>query len=99
MPQMRFDHMGVAVADLEKSVGVHERLCGYRVLSGPFDDPAQQARVIFLGSGRAGDFVIELIAPLNEQSHVARLVAKGGGGGGGGAYHVCYEVDDIEATL
>lgn len=94
MTPMRFDHMGVAVADIEKSVAVYERLLGYKVLSGPFDDPTQQARVIFLGSGRPGDFVIELIAPLNEQSHVARHVAKGAG-----AYHVCYEVDDIEKTL
>ncbi|MFM9997144.1 MAG: HAD-IIIC family phosphatase [Phycisphaerales bacterium] len=91
---MRFDHMGVAVADLEASVGVYERLFGYRVLSGPFDDPAQQARVVFLGSGRPGDFVIELIAPLSPSSHVARVVAKGAG-----AYHVCYEVPDIEKTL
>ena len=92
--QLRFDHMGVAVADLPKAVAWHEKAFGYRVLSGPFDDPSQQARVIFLGSGRPGDFVVELIAPLNEQSHVARVVGKGGG-----AYHVCYEVDDIEGML
>src|SRR5215471_33672 len=94
MSTMRFDHTGVAVADLDKSVQVYERLFGYKVLSGPFDDPAQQAKVIFLGTGRPGDFVVELIAPLSEQSHVARHVAKGAG-----AYHVCYEVDDIESTL
>jgi methylmalonyl-CoA epimerase len=98
MAQMRFDHMGVAVADLDKSVAMYERLFGYKVLSGPFDDPAQQARVIFLGSGRPGDFVVELIAPLSDASHVARLVSKAGGGGAG-AYHVCYEVDEIEKTL
>src|SRR6185295_12436886 len=91
---MRFDHMGVAVADLKKAVPLDERLFGYRVLSGPFDDPAQQATVIFVGSGTPGDFVVELIAPLNDASHVARVVAKGAG-----AYHVCYEVDDIEKTL
>jgi methylmalonyl-CoA epimerase len=91
---MKFDHMGVAVADIEKSVEVYRDLFGYKVLSGPFDDPAQQARVIFLGTGDPHDFVVELIAPLNEQSHVARHVAKGAG-----AYHVCYEVPDIERTL
>lgn len=95
---MRFDHMGVAVADLDRATAAYERLFGYRVLSGPFDDPAQQARVVFLGSGRPGDFVVELIAPLSPASHVARLVARGGGEGGG-AYHACYEVDDIRAAI
>jgi FkbH-like protein len=94
MSTMRFDHMGVAVADIDKAVPLYERLFGYRVLSGPFDDPAQQARVIFLGSGKPGDFVVELIAPLNDASHVARVVAKGAG-----AYHVCYEVESVEKTL
>jgi FkbH-like protein len=98
MSLLRFDHMGVAVADLDKSVALYERLFGYKVISGPFDDPAQQARVIFLSSGRAGDFTVELIAPLSESSHVERLISKAGGGGAG-AYHVCYEVDQIEKTL
>ena len=96
----RFNHMGVAVADIEKALPVYEQLFGYQVLSGPFDDAQQQARVVFIGRPGsfkdqvAGDFVLELIAPLDEKSHVARLLSKGGG-----AYHVCYEVDNVEQTL
>lgn len=94
MTAFRFDHMGVAVADLDQGIEVYRKLFGYRVLSGPFDDPTQQARVCFLGTGQPGGFVIELIAPLNDKSHVARVIAKGVG-----AYHACYEVDDIEKTV
>ena len=96
----RFNHMGVAVANVEEAVPIYEQLFGYQVLSGPFDDPEQQARVVFIGppgsfDGQvARDFVLELIEPLGEKSHVARLLAKGGG-----AYHVCYEVNDIEQSL
>ena len=96
----RFDHIGVAVADVEQAMPIYEQLFGYQVLSGPFDDLEQQAKVVFIGppekldSQMAHGFVLELIAPLDEKSHVARLLAKGGG-----AYHVCYEVDDIEQML
>ena len=96
----RFNHIGVAVADIDDALSVYEKMFGYQVLSGPFDDPEQQARVVFVGPPGNFDrqvaqgFVLELIAPLDEKSHVARLLAKGGG-----AYHVCYEVDDVEQTL
>ncbi len=96
----RFNHIGVAVANIDDAVPVYEQLFAYQVLSGPFDDPEQQARVVFLGPPGGFDgqvargFVLELIAPLGDKSHVARLLAKGGG-----AYHVCYEVDDIGRAL
>lgn len=88
----KFDHLGVAVADLAAALKVYEDLFDYKVISGPFDDPRQQAAVCFLGPDR--NFVLELIAPLNDKSHVARLLAKGGG-----AYHVCYEVTDIQQAI
>lgn len=37
---------------------------------------------------------MELIAPLTDDSPIRRLLAKGGG-----AYHICYEVDNVEAAL
>jgi methylmalonyl-CoA epimerase len=90
----KFDHMGVAVHDIHAAIPVYQDLFGYKLLSGPYDDPQQQATVAFLGLGKPHDFVVELIAPLGEDSHVARLLEKGGG-----AYHVCYEVADLEQTL
>lgn len=99
---LRFDHIGIAVRDLQAARESYEKLFGYTLLSGPFDDPAQQARVLFLAdpqlevgsdNGRR-DVVLELVAPLDETSHVARLVDSGVG-----AYHVCYRVADLDAAL
>jgi methylmalonyl-CoA/ethylmalonyl-CoA epimerase len=92
--ELRFNHLGVAVSDIEKAVAVYEDLFGYKLLSGPFDDSQQQATVCFIGTDDPPNIVFELVAPLNDSSHVARLLAKGAG-----AYHVCYEVDDISATV
>ena len=99
---LRFDHIGIAVRDLDAARRSYEELFGYTPLSGPFDDPVQQARVLFLADPRlavgdgngSSDVVLELVAPLDETSHVARLVDSGVG-----AYHVCYRVEDLGAAL
>ena len=94
MANWQMDHVGVAVADLEQAIASYRDIFGYELVSGPFDDPVQQARVCFLGNDAADQTVIELIAPIDEKSHVASMVAKGIG-----AYHVCYRVRDIEGEL
>jgi len=94
MSDLRFAHMGVAVADLAKAQASFREMFGYELHSGPFDDPIQKVSVCFLGTSDRADPVIELIAPLGEDSPIKRLLAKGGG-----AYHLCYEVADIDKTL
>lgn len=94
MQPLKFDHVGVAVEDLQRSIDSYCELFGYRVLSGPFDDPIQRVTVCFLGTGRAHDVVIEIVSALTDDSPVARLLAKGGG-----AYHICYSVANIEQSV
>ena len=94
MIDLKYDHVGLAVKDLDAAQKSYEELFGYVLQSGPFDDPIQQARVAFLGLPGGGDVQLELIEPLDEKSHVARILAKGVS-----AYHVCYRVPDIEAAL
>ena len=91
---MKFHHLGVAVKDMNAGMRSYTDLFGYRLLSGPFDDPIQSASVCFMGTGREGDFVVELIAPLTEDSHVHSLLAKTSA-----AYHTCYEVTGMEQAL
>jgi methylmalonyl-CoA/ethylmalonyl-CoA epimerase len=90
-----FLHLGVAVASLEKALPVYEKLFGYRLRSGPFDDPIQKVRVCFLSRERTGDITIELVAPLGDESPVHRTLTKGGNS----AYHACYQVDDLDQAL
>jgi methylmalonyl-CoA/ethylmalonyl-CoA epimerase len=91
---LRFSHLGVAVGDIEKAVSVYRDLFGYTVLSGPFDDAIQRASICLVGTGNPGDLIIEVVAPLDQESSVNKMLARGIG-----AYHVCYEVDDIEQML
>lgn len=70
-------------------------LFGYKVVSGPFDDPIQKVTVNFLAKSDSDVAEIELIAPLSEDSPVQSMLKKGQGG----AYHFCFETNDIEAAL
>jgi methylmalonyl-CoA/ethylmalonyl-CoA epimerase len=88
-------HVGVAVPSLEPTTELLSTLFGYKVVSGPFDDPIQKVAVNFLATSGQDAAEIELIAPLTDDSPVRSMLAKGGGG----AYHLCFETDDIEGAL
>ena len=89
-----FHHLGIAVANLGTAIPVYEKLLGYKLVSGPFDDPIQKVSVCFLQRSVSGDILIELVAPGAEQSPIQRILAKGGG-----PYHTCYQVAEMEASL
>ena len=91
----RLLHVGVAVPALEPATGSLEEIFGYRVVSGPFDDPIQKVRVSFLKASGADLSEIELIAPISPDAPVQSMLKKNGGG----AYHVCLETNNIEAAL
>jgi methylmalonyl-CoA epimerase len=93
METFSFHHVGVAVPDLEEAIPIYKALFGYQLVSGPFDDTIQKVSVCFLSRGE-GDAVIELVAPLGEDSPVKGTVKKGGG-----TYHICYQVGDIKAAV
>ena len=82
------------MSSIDKALPVYRDLFGYELVSGPFDDPIQKVAVCFLARSGPGEIVIELVAPLTDDSPVNRTLAKGGS-----AYHVCYEVPDLDGTL
>ena len=88
-------HVGVAVPSLGPATETLADLFGYRVVSGPFDDPIQKVSVNFLTQSDKDVAEIELIAPLSEDSPITSMLAKSGGG----AYHLCFETTDIEQAL
>jgi len=91
----RLLHVGVAVPSLDAATESLSTLFGYRVVSGPFDDPIQKVAVNFLTTSSQDSVEIELIAPLTEDSPIRAMLAKGSGG----AYHLCFETNDIEGAL
>jgi methylmalonyl-CoA/ethylmalonyl-CoA epimerase len=88
-----YHHVGIAVRNLGEAIPVYERLFGYQLISGPFDDPIQKVSVCFLSRGPA-DPALELVAPLGPSSPIDRVLKKGGG-----TYHICYQVPGIAAAI
>jgi methylmalonyl-CoA/ethylmalonyl-CoA epimerase len=89
-----FQHLGVAVQSLEQALPVYESLFGYKLISGPFSDPIQRVSVCFLQTAQPGGITIELVEPLGDQSPIRKTLQNGGG-----AYHMCYEVADLDQSL
>jgi len=93
MDGFKFHHFGIAVRDLQPAAQIFKDLFAYDTVSGPFDDPIQNVSVCFLSRGGA-DPLIELVAPLGQESPINRTLEKRGG-----PYHVCYEVPDIHVAI
>ncbi len=91
----RLLHVGVAVPALDPAAESLRTLLGYRVVSGPFDDPIQKVSVNFLTQADDNVAEIELIAPLTPDSPITAMLKKSGGG----AYHLCFETNDLERAL
>jgi methylmalonyl-CoA/ethylmalonyl-CoA epimerase len=84
-------HVGIAVEDLDEAVETYERFFGGR-LEGRGEIAGQQveAASVVLDSGR-----VELVAAIDEDSTVARFIARRGPG----MHHIAYEVDDVQSAL
>ena len=88
-------HVGVAVPSLGPTTELLSTLFGYKVVSGPFDDPIQKVTVCFLAKTDEEATELELIAPTSEDSPIRSMLAKDGGG----AYHLCFQTSDIDGAL
>jgi len=92
MPKIkRIDHIAIVVEDIESALGFWRDALGLE-LDHVEDIPEQKSIVAFLPTGGSE---IELVKPTTEDSGVARYLQKRGPG----MHHICFEVDDIEATL
>ena len=88
---LAFHHIGIACRDIKKSQAFYTAM-GYHAAD-VVDDPLQHVRVCFLDKKDAPR--LELLEPLDDQSPVARTLATVGVT----PYHLCYQVDDIEAAV
>jgi methylmalonyl-CoA/ethylmalonyl-CoA epimerase len=87
-------HLGVAVKSVEKAIPVYRDLFGYELFSGPFEDPLQRVSVCFLQRPGEGEIVVELVAPLEGETPISRILVKREG-----PYHTCYEVRNLDQAL
>jgi len=87
----RLNHVAIAVSDLEAATRTYRDTLGARV-SAPLSLPDHGVVTVFV---ELPNTKIELLAPLGEESPIAKFLARNPDGG---IHHLCYEVDDVLAA-
>jgi methylmalonyl-CoA/ethylmalonyl-CoA epimerase len=82
-------HVGIAVRGLDDSVSFYRDVLGMETV--PMND-SDGARIAAFA---AGPSLVELLEPEAAESPIGKFIAKRGPG----IHHVCFAVDDLDATL
>lgn len=85
----RIAHIGIAVR------GLHDSVSFYRDVLGLADVPLGDSDGAKIAGLSAGPSLVELLEADSPDSPIAKFVAKRGPG----IHHVCFAVDDLDATL
>ena len=85
------DHIGIAVANLEEALRFYRDALGLDIEL-PEEVPSQRVRAHFIP---AGDSALELLEATDEESPIAKYIARRGPG----LHHITLRVDDIVAAL
>jgi methylmalonyl-CoA/ethylmalonyl-CoA epimerase len=88
---LKIEHLGIAVKDLAVSIQLYEQL-----LNTPcYKKEAVATEGVSTAFFSTGDSKIELLEATNENSPIAKFLAKKGEG----IHHVAFEVENIEAEM
>ncbi len=85
---LKVHHIGYAVPSIE-SASTEFKALGWVPCGGVTDDHGRKVRIQFM---RHGEEVVELVAPLTDDSPVRKILQKGSGT----PYHICYETESLE---
>lgn len=88
---MTIHHIGYLVKKLERARLAFEAL-GYGVEQETIRDEFRKVDIVFLSKD---GYRVELVSPYDSTSVVAGLLVRTGNA----PYHVCYEVDDLDAAI
>ena len=93
------DHVGLAVPDLDEAIKFHSEVFGWRELHREVNEEQGVAEAM-IGTGEQGEenAKIQLLAPLNENSTIAKFLDRSGPGIQQLAYRVT-DLDAVSATL
>jgi methylmalonyl-CoA/ethylmalonyl-CoA epimerase len=86
------DHVGVAVPDLDEAIAFYERTYGMRLVHQEVNEE-QGVREAMMAVGDSGS-CIQLLAPLNDESTIAKFLDRSGPG----LQQLAFRVTDIEAV-
>jgi methylmalonyl-CoA/ethylmalonyl-CoA epimerase len=85
----RIAHVGIAVEALEAILPF------YRDVLGMPEIPLEDADGARIAAVQAGEALVELLEAQSAESPIGKFVAKRGPG----IHHICFAVDDLDATL
>ena len=85
----RIAHIGIAVPDLEAALAFYRDVLGIEPHP---PETADGARILSLPFGESE---VELLAPLEADSPIARFLDRRGPG----IHHICYRVPDLDAAI
>ena len=86
------DHVGIAVADLDEAIEFYSSTYGMRLAHQEVNED-QGVREAMMAVGDSGS-CIQLLAPLNEESTIAKFLDRSGPG----IQQLAYRVTDVEAV-
>ena len=90
---MRLEHIGIAVANLEESEALLEKLLGREKYKR--ETVEEQSVTTSFFRGGSGEAKLELVAPENQAGPIQKFLEKRGPG----IHHLAFEVDDIAAEM
>ena len=86
------DHVGMAVPDLDEAIAFYRDTFGMRLAHEEVNEE-QGVREAMMAVGDSGSHV-QLLAPLSEESTIAKFIGRNGPG----CQQVAYRVTDVEAV-
>lgn len=87
----KIEHIGIAVANLDEANKLYEALLG----TPPYKQEMIESEQVITSFFRNGPEKIELVAPTNENSVIAKFIAKKGPG----LHHIAFDVPDILSEM
>jgi len=87
----KIEHIGIAVKDLEAANEVYEQLFGVK----HYKTEVVESEGVSTSFFKCGESKIELLQATNDNSPIARFIAKKGEG----MHHIAFAVDDIRSEL
>ena len=94
------DHVGLAVRDLDEAIKFHSEVFGWRELHREVNEEQGVAEAM-IGTGTQGEenAKIQLLAPLNENSTIAKWLDRNGGPGIQQLAYRVHDLDHVSAVL
>jgi len=88
----RIDHVGIAVRDLDEAIAFYHKTFDLELVHEEINEE-QGVREAMLAVGESGSY-LQLLAPLSDDSPIARFLAERGEG----VQQIAYAVADIDAA-